>query len=203
MKYRKEDILRVTFYEFLHKGYESPIIPCLQKQLGMSRGAVYRHYRDKNDLFKSVIDYYFFDRIKRILSVSDPRIKISQFIDMLYRKILLLLVLCEKAGVTQKTYLSYTGLLNQAIDFYPGFEEATRNIKETFAIYFKRAFLNSIEAKEIKSGINIDLFSKLFTDIYLKDNKDYETGTGFFNNMKNGLTEKTRLLNYLFSLIKA
>jgi len=201
MKYKKEEILRVTFHEFLQKGYESPIIPCLQKKLGMSRGALYRHYKDKNDLFRAVTDHYFFNRIKRLFGDINPDVSTLELINYLYRKLLLLFVLYRKEGVTQASFSKYTNLLEQAKEHYPGFSNNLKKTKNYIEHAWQKAMKNSVDRTEVISSLNIELMSKLFADICFRDNKEYEVDAIFFHNMKNGLNQKTHILRYLHKLI--
>lgn len=202
MKFQKKDILWVSFLEFLFNGYNSPIISALQKKLGMSRGAVYRHYKDKNDLFRAVIEKYFFKMHIQLLNNIDPDIKALQLIEHLHRKLQLFFLFSQREGLTQAIYLRYTGLLSQASKYYPDFLHNYKEVKIYIASYWEKALIKSIEANEIKSDTDLQVMSTLFTDIYMKDNKEYEVDAIFFHNMKNGLDEKTRLLLYLYDLIK-
>lgn len=52
-------ILEVATQLFLNKGYDNTSMQDIVQALGMSKGAVYHHFKSKEDLFeKAVVDYY-------------------------------------------------------------------------------------------------------------------------------------------------
>ena len=51
----KEKILTVALRLFARDGYEAVSVSALAGALGMTKGALYRHYKSKRDLFDSMI----------------------------------------------------------------------------------------------------------------------------------------------------
>ena len=200
MKYRKADILKTAFHEFLFNGYGSPIITCLQKKLGMSRGAVYRHYRNKEHLFESVIDHYFFDKTRQMLGSVIPGTTLREAMDMQYRKGRLFIHIYNDK-MSRIAYVQYVKLIKLAQKHYPSFTYEYRSVRRSVENYWRNAFENSIKTQEIRSDTNIDLMSRLFTDIYLMENGVEETSPSVFN-ARNCLKDKKDMLFYLYDLIK-
>lgn len=57
-----EKILEVSKKLFLEKGYENTTIPDIVKQLGgLTKGAVYHHFKSKEDILNALGDKMFFD----------------------------------------------------------------------------------------------------------------------------------------------
>lgn len=55
MSQMKERILRTALRLFAQEGYEAVSVSRIAGELGLSKGAMYRHYRDKRDLLDSIV----------------------------------------------------------------------------------------------------------------------------------------------------
>ena len=55
MSEMKEKILRTALRLFAQEGYEAVSISRIAGELGLSKGALYRHYRDKRDVLDSIV----------------------------------------------------------------------------------------------------------------------------------------------------
>ena len=55
MSEMKEKILRTALRLFAQEGYEAVSISRIAGALGLSKGALYRHYRDKRDVLDSIV----------------------------------------------------------------------------------------------------------------------------------------------------
>ena len=52
---RKEEILIVALHLFARDGYEAVSVSQIAGELGMTKGALYRHYKSKRDIFDSIV----------------------------------------------------------------------------------------------------------------------------------------------------
>ena len=55
MKNTKERILQAALYLFAANGYEAVSVSMIASELGMTKGALYRHYQNKRDIFNSIL----------------------------------------------------------------------------------------------------------------------------------------------------
>ncbi|MDO5339330.1 MAG: TetR/AcrR family transcriptional regulator [Eubacteriales bacterium] len=55
MNNRKEEILSVALHKFARDGYEAVSVSQIAGELGMTKGALYRHYKSKRDIFDSIV----------------------------------------------------------------------------------------------------------------------------------------------------
>ena len=51
----KEDILFTALHLFARDGYEAVSVSQIAGELGMTKGALYRHYRNKRDIFEHIV----------------------------------------------------------------------------------------------------------------------------------------------------
>ena len=53
----KESILKAALGLFAVKGYEAVSVSQIAGTLGMTKGALYKHYKNKRDIFDSIFTY--------------------------------------------------------------------------------------------------------------------------------------------------
>ena len=55
MRNRKEEILTVALHLFARDGYEAVSVSQIAGELDMTKGALYRHYKSKRDIFDCIL----------------------------------------------------------------------------------------------------------------------------------------------------
>ena len=56
MRNRKEEILIAALNLFARDGYEAVSVSQIAGELGMTKGALYRHYKSKKDIFNCIVE---------------------------------------------------------------------------------------------------------------------------------------------------
>ena len=56
MSNRKEEILIVALHLFARDGYEAVSVSQIAGELDMTKGALYRHYKSKRDIFNCIVE---------------------------------------------------------------------------------------------------------------------------------------------------
>jgi len=203
MKYSREYILRRAFDVFMNKGYDSASISVLQEELGMSRGAMYRYFSNKEELFRAVIDEYFFRLFNKLLYNVHEEITTLELIEIINRRQKLILNAFTRAGVTHTFFLNYTALIIQAAKHYPNFLERFSIINGSLLSKWRSALSNSIKAGEVRSDINIEIMSILFNSASVKESSDRNCDDKMFTvNVTRDMEKRKEVLDYLYSLIK-
>jgi len=203
MKYSKEYILRRAFDVFLNKGYDSTSISVLQEELGMSRGAMYRYYKNKEELFISVIDEYVFKIFDKLLQDINYEYTIPQMIEDNYRRTKYLLAAFMKAGVTHTIFLNYTALMIQAAKYYPDFLTRFKQIRSKILFCWKKAVENSIRVGGVRPNVDVNIMSVLFCNVSHEESSgDSFDDTKFTINIMKDMESRKKILYYLYSLIK-
>ena len=59
----KELILRHAYSLFLQKGYNSVSIKDIMEMSNLSKGAIYHHFKSKEDIFLETLEQYFFSAL--------------------------------------------------------------------------------------------------------------------------------------------
>lgn len=203
MKFSREHILKRAFDVFMTKGYDSTSISVLQAEIGMSRGAMYRYFENKDDLFKAVIDEYFFKSFNKILLTIDKELTTLELIELVSKKQKILFRAFAKAGVTHTFFLNYTALMIQAAKHYPNFVYRYRIIYNKLLDSWRKALIRSIELGEVKKDINIEIMSILFNNVSVKESSERnEEEIHFPVKIKRDLDKREEVMRYLYELIK-
>ena len=66
----KEKILMTALHLFARDGYEAVSVRTIADELGMTKGALYRHYKNKRDIFDSIVE--------RMIRIDGERAKAHQ-----------------------------------------------------------------------------------------------------------------------------
>ena len=68
----KEKILMTALQLFARNGYEAVSVRTIAEELGMTKGALYRHYKNKRDIFDSIVERMFQIDAKRANDYQMP-----------------------------------------------------------------------------------------------------------------------------------
>lgn len=68
----KEKILMTALQLFARDGYEAVSVRTIAEELGMTKGALYRHYKNKRDIFDSIVERMFQIDVQRANDYQMP-----------------------------------------------------------------------------------------------------------------------------------
>ncbi len=197
MQDRKEYILEKAFEVFMAKGYDSVSMTVLQQELKMSRGAMYRYYDGKDDLFKAVVDRFLIGLMDFIRPGFKENATVSERIEQSYQTLKKIGAHFDKIESIQVVFLNYTALVIQAAKHYPGFIERMKSYKETETKNWQRAIENSIKKGEVRKDVNVKIMAQIFAKAV--DMNDPDKPGGSFSKASE---DTKRMMNYIYSLIK-
>ena len=157
----KEFIIDEAFKLFLNHSYEAVSISDISKAIGFTKGALYHHFKNKEELFKSVVDKYLF-----LPQVSTNIEKIS-----LYEYIQITTALNEKIirNLSKSSLvfmpINYLSLFTDAFRHYPDYAESKRLFINQEIEKTKRILENAINSGEVREDINPSLMATNFFSI--------------------------------------
>ncbi len=194
----KEKILERAFILFLKKNYSGVSMSDLQKQTQLSRGAIYHHFKSKEEIQCQVIDLYFFPALKTmsVLNVSDLKEPLKEAIQMTIDKRTSFINKLQKINSENLDDFNFFKLAFQADEFYPNFKEKIYKLKQKEEQTWKQILTLAVQKNEIKQDLNIEDTAKLLLII--------PEGLGINRSFKSGLTKKDLKKTYmqLYNLIK-
>jgi TetR/AcrR family transcriptional regulator, transcriptional repressor for nem operon len=146
----KEYIIDQAYKLFLHKSYEAVTISDISKAIGLTKGALYHHFLNKEELFKAVIKKYL-----NVISLRniDTSISLAEFIEenINYVQRIIHTVCIDDLPFVPVNYLS---LLIDALRHYPGFAEEKEAFFTGEINKLKLILDRAIEKGEIRNDID-------------------------------------------------
>jgi len=172
MKDTKEFILKSAYDLFLHNNYEAVTINKISEATKLTKGAIYHHYANKEDIFKAVVDKYMIENKVKIPyehtslddfiqhTINDAQKKISE-------------ELAQNIGFQKVMPLHFISLTIDALQYYPGFAEIGQKFYENSINKWKSVLDDAVKNGEIRNDIDTEIISINFMNI----------GTGIVVNM--------------------
>ena len=195
MKFTKEIILEEAFKLFLKKGYSEVSISVVQKELGIGRATLYYYFKNKEDLFKTVVDHYIIKYIESSLNI-DSDATLADMIENRIRLILRQRELLLQSNNPNLTFFNLTSIMYIALLKYEDYRKKLEVIHAKTLELWKMTIRNSIRNHEIKEDVNVEVLSQLFASVKISNESN-------FNNLihvKDGSYIQSYF--YLYELIK-
>mgnify|MGYP003820719377 CR=1 FL=1 len=157
----KEFIIDEAFKLFLNHSYEAVSISDISQAIGFTKGALYHHFKNKEELFRSVIDKYLY--ISGV-DVDVETIRFDEFIALsveqakkIFRRLFSFSLVF--------TPISYLSFISDAFRHYPGYAEAqgdfvNNEIEKTIKVLEK-----AIQRGEIRGDLSPSLVAMNFFSI--------------------------------------
>ena len=190
---RKQMILNAAMKVFSESGYNGSSVDDIASEAGISKGAIYWHFKNKDDLFKSLLEYW----TKEQFTVFKENIKQSHsFIDSLHSMLTMPFEMPDES----------IKLIRIMMDFYAhgaeidGMVEVFDGYYKVFAKELQKYIDKAIEegelSKELKHTYDISiLIALIFDGLYARIYIDLLTKQNSFQNHKESM--KTFLTRWL------
>ncbi len=190
---RKELLYRAAFKLFLMKQFDAVSISDIEKESGMTRGAITYYGGDKKGLFYDVVKQFIVDtqNIENKMSNTEPE-SLKDFIDSYVHG-------CQNTmnrfdyidKSVQNASSAYMSLIFQICRFFPDLHDMyLENRNKEMALWI-RVLQHSIESREIIENINIIAVAKNFMNIFY--------GQSFLDSLSMGLNTvelRTQMMEY-------
>jgi AcrR family transcriptional regulator len=159
----KQSIIDQAYKLFLNHSYEAVSISDISKSVGMTKGALYHHFLNKEELFKAVIDKYLdIDMWDNTVTCDS----LLQFIEesIASTKRIISNTVREKSAFAPINYMS---LLIDALRHYPGFETDKELFISSQIEKIKSIMRDAVEKGEIRNDLDIEITAFNFYSITL------------------------------------
>jgi len=157
----KEFIIDEAFKLFLNHSYEAVSISDISQAIGLTKGALYHHFKNKEELFKSVVDKYLF--VPEAV-VDIDTIGLSEYIEQCTTQAEKIIRTLFHFSMVF-TPINYISMFADAFRHYPGYAESkgafiSHEIEKT-----RKVLENAIKSGEIRADINPSLIATNFFSI--------------------------------------
>lgn len=170
MKTTKETILRESFKLFLANGYDGTSVPDIERAAKITRGAIFHHFANKEDIFKQSADYFFLaffqeaDYGEEYLSCPTPlKTFMVRCLELIEAR--MEMYIQEKdIEITPASFMSFTLYLT---DHYEGWQEKILEYKRQKIGAWTKAINLAKERSEIRSDEDTALLAETFHNLYM------------------------------------
>jgi AcrR family transcriptional regulator len=161
MNNTKEFIIEQAYSLFLGRSYEAVSIKDISEAIRFTKGTLYHYFRNKEELFKSVVDKYL---IITELSIPNTEITMVQFIEESLKKNTKIIhdICGETPGFIPINYMSLT---IDAFRHYPGFANRKEDLLANEIEKIKTIMDNAIARGEIRKDINTSIMAANYVSI--------------------------------------
>jgi TetR/AcrR family transcriptional regulator, transcriptional repressor for nem operon len=157
----KDYIIDQAVKLFLTKSYEAVSISDISKAIGLTKGALYHHFLNKEELFKAVIDKYL-----KIVGPGDfkENITLAEYIEanIAYIKHIVQMIAIDDQPFVPVHYLS---LLIDALRHYPGYADDKERLFNVEVAKLKIILDMAVKNGEIRKDIDTSLVALNFLSI--------------------------------------
>jgi TetR/AcrR family transcriptional regulator, transcriptional repressor for nem operon len=165
----REYIIDQAFELFLTRSYEAVSISDISKAIGLTKGALYHHFVNKEELFKAVLDKYLVftgteGDVEKVTLLEYNALIISNAKKMMNK-------LFGKS--TKFVPINYLTLIADGFKHYPGFAADKENFFNSEINKTKQVLDNAIKRGEIRNDINTSAMAKTY----------FSTAVGLAGNM--------------------
>ncbi len=159
----REIIIDQAYRLFLSRSYEAVSIQDISKSVGLTKGALYHHFLNKEELFKAVIDNYL--KLVGLIQVRQD-ITLEEYIQVIieYVSRIVQTICIDGQSFIPVKYLS---LLIDALRHYPGYMDEQRHFYTLGTDNLKTILDRAVKNGEIRGDIDTSLVALNFTSIAL------------------------------------
>ena len=161
MSSTKENIIKTALRLFLQNGYEKTSLNQIAYKVGITKPAIYHHFKNKDDLFHEVLSFFFEEMGKwsssRFKSCKTLKELLEAFFQSLksFREVTDILLKKEE----NNTPYSFLELLLSAIKKDPSIQKRIENGLLYSRELLKNKLLEAQEKGEIRSDINCEIYA--------------------------------------------
>lgn len=152
----REFIIDEAYKLFLQQSYEAVSISTISEAIGLTKGALYHHFTNKEDLFKAVIDKHF----PHFLDKSELEAQtLKEQIDLSVAYGEKILRSLNPQGMKFDP-VSFIGLMSDAFRHYPEFDKRKIEEIDECTKMIKNVVVKAIASGEIRGDIDTTVIAK-------------------------------------------
>lgn len=168
---RRNQILVGAFKLFLVKEYADVTTADLEEIIGLSRGAIYYKVKNKEGLYRAVIDKFVFELLSNSLEREELASNEKPFLSFIMNE---LIHTKERMNSVRNTLIyvnstEYINLLSSAKFHYEGFNDRCKALDQEIAQLWLTYYKKGLSAGELNQSIDPPLVVSMFRSLYYGD----------------------------------
>lgn len=162
--YDIDKILKPAFKLFLTHNYESVSTPKLEKEAGLTRGAIFYKHKSKKALFIAVVDRYILNSLTRDVKVPS-NIMLKEYIDSFLNDFMVRMESMKELGI-ENVHRGIINLIYEALKNYPNFEQKISQFVEDYLEQWTIVIQHALDSGEIVSKCEAKDIARQFKYLY-------------------------------------
>lgn len=156
----KDDIVNKSFFQFLNRGYKACSLKDLEQATGLTKGAFYYYFRNKEDILKAGIEKYL-SAIREITEEEFIRLgTLREYLDLVvkYKE--------ENAERLQKLFdffiieVAFFQLVLEVGDLFPEYRRCIDELSKNRLSRWEFMILKAKQQGEIKAGLDTSVLAR-------------------------------------------
>ena len=195
----KEHIILTAFRLFLQRGYKEVTMSMLVKATGLSKGAFYHYFENKEQLFIETLDNLFFS-ISPFSNemVINPEVSFYDYMQMYIDNVKKMSKMISTYVGEEASGMGYYRLMLDVANYAPDFHKKIENTNKYELDFWKKVIENGIRKGEIKDELDLDILANHFQ--WLQDG--IAMNSIFSGDTKGLYTNLDKAFNQLYNIIK-
>lgn len=165
---RKEHLYAIAFKLFLTKRYDAVSVSDIEKESGLTRGAITYYGKDKRGLFYDVVRHFLIDSQNLDFKLRKKDFEnLSDFIEEYVRSSQETMAKFHQIDSTvENGSRAYMALILQICDFFPDLHEQYLANRNRELLKWIEIIQLAIGNKEIKNDIDVITTAKMFMNVF-------------------------------------
>lgn len=168
---RRNQILVGAFKLFWVKEYADVTTADLEEIIGLSRGAIYYKVKNKEGLYRAVIDKFVFELLSNSLEREELASNETPFLSFIMNELNLMK---ERMNSVRNSLIDansteYINLLSSAKFHYEGFNDRCKALEQEITQMWLTYYEKGLSAGELNQSIDPPLVVSLFRSLYYGD----------------------------------
>lgn len=160
-------ILKEAFKLFLQRNIEKVTVPELERVTKLQRGAIFYHFKDKETIFREVIEKYFFSPLNIFYPIAPDNINsLKEYWDKKNEHLISIQYWFSQEEVLINPCAAFFHLAEQANLYISDFKEKMLSLIERDKNYWRQAVQMDAEAQNSK--LDLMVYFSLFRNIYVE-----------------------------------
>lgn len=166
IKNSRDLILKEAFKLFLQKNVEKVTVLELERVTKLQRGAIFYHFKSKEEIFREVIEKYFFSPLN-IFSPIEPNgtLSLEEYWNKKNDHLIKIQYWFKQEGVLISPFAAFFHLADQANLYVSDFNEKMLNLHDANKTYW--AQILPLKSKSTKDNIDAQCIGHLADSLYL------------------------------------
>ena len=194
MKDTRDFIIDEAYRLFLSHSYEAVSISVISEAIGFTKGALYHHFRNKEELFRAVIDKHL---PVTSITVDAENVTLKEYTQLCIEHTHKILRAIFGSG-DKFVLVNYLSLVADCFRHYEGFTENTLKVTDDVVKNTEIIIRNAIKRGEVRNDINVKVAAMQYFSLSIGMAGDLIRTSSVQSAMKSMKDQ----LNQLYYLIK-